>query len=222
MKANFADITIVLDSSSSMAGQREETLTILRKFVKDQADVPGEANLTLFQFSDGLPELIFSKPIKSVLASDFDQYYPNGYTALLDAMATVIDKTGNRLADMPEAIRPDRVCVVFVTDGEENRSRFFTKAQVDTRIAHQKQKYNWDFMYFGADQDAIAVGSSYGIDMANSLTFSKSKAGLNNTGDVFSNKMRSYRTSNYAVKSDALSFDGTDRALAVADDDSNK
>ena len=97
-------------------------------------------------------------------------------TALLDATGRLITDAGAALSALPENQRPGTVVVAIMTDGQENASREWTHAAVKALIEHQEQTYNWQFLYMGADQDAIEVGSSIGIARHNALTYSRSNA----------------------------------------------
>lgn len=92
-----------------------------------------------------------------------DDFYASGNTALLDAVSDAIDNIGNSLSAMNEASRPSKVIFTIITDGEENASRHTTKAWLSEKIKHQESKYNWTFIYLGANQDAFTNAQSIGI-----------------------------------------------------------
>ncbi len=104
-----------------------------------------------------------------------DTYQPRGSTPLLDALGQTIISTGRTLAAIPEAKRPDKVVFVVITDGEENASHQFTKARVKEMIDHQTGKYNWKFIYLGANQDAFAEAGAVGIAMATAANYSPAR-----------------------------------------------
>ena len=82
---------------------------------------------------------------------------------MLDAIGTTVDSVGNRLANTPEQERPYKVIVAIMTNGYENASQEYNKAQIKQKIEHQQEKYDWTFMFIGAGIDAITEGSSLGI-----------------------------------------------------------
>jgi hypothetical protein len=90
----------------------------------------------------------------------------------------VIDSTRERLAKLPAHERPDGVVMVIVTDGLENASTQFTKADLKKCIEHQKEKYNWKFIYLGANQDAILEGAQYGINKTDTSNFVYTNRGV--------------------------------------------
>jgi hypothetical protein len=101
---------------------------------------------------------------------------PRGGTALYDAVCIAIDTVGKRLAATPEKNRPGVVIVCIVTDGGENASTEFTYKDVNTRVDRQKNQYNWQFMYLGANQDAFAVAQALSFDVSKTSNFKTSNA----------------------------------------------
>ena len=93
---------------------------------------------------------------------------PRWGTALLDAVGKAINDTGQRLAAMPESERPGLVMMIIVTDGGENQSKEFTKKQIADMTKHQEDKYNWQFTYLGANQDAFAEAGGMGMSTGTS------------------------------------------------------
>jgi hypothetical protein len=101
---------------------------------------------------------------------------PRGSTALLDAMGRLVTDAGARLAALPEDQRPGTVVVAVMTDGLENASREWTHAGVRELVDQQTQAYGWQFLYMGADQDAVEVGTRLGIDAAHAMTWTRGSA----------------------------------------------
>ena len=190
-RENYADVTILLDRSGSMASCREGAVSGVNGFIADQKSVPGDGCWTLFTFDDHhhaaergeqFPHAVYSQmPQSQVRPLTAEQFVPRGNTALNDALAHVIDATGRRLASLPEHMRPSLVLVVVMTDGYENQSKNYPgpwgKEQVRARIAHQRDKYNWRFVFLGANMDAVAVGTSYGAMPDACFTYEHSNAG---------------------------------------------
>ena len=100
---------------------------------------------------------------------------PRGTTALLDSIGRLIGEAGQRLAALPEDRRPGTVVVGIMTDGMENASREWSHPRVKALIEQQTRDYQWQFLYLGADQDAIEVGASIGVSAANSVTYGRGK-----------------------------------------------
>ncbi|MCL4855279.1 MAG: hypothetical protein KJZ78_28285 [Bryobacteraceae bacterium] len=103
---------------------------------------------------------------------------PRGMTALLDAVGRAINETGERLSKLPEADRPGLVVFVVMTDGEENSSKEFTKPQIKKMIEEQTTRYQWQFTFLGADQDAFAEAADMGIAADGAANFAKGKVAV--------------------------------------------
>jgi hypothetical protein len=112
--------------------------------------------LTLVQFDTESTDVVHeSMPILEVPDLNHQTFQPRGGTPLLDALGQTIDSTGRALAAIPEANRPNKVVFVVITDGQENSSHQHTKTSVKERIDHQSSRYNWQFVFLGANQDAL-------------------------------------------------------------------
>ena len=160
MRADFTDITFVVDRSGSMAAIRDDAEGGVNAFVAEQAKAPGEALLTLVQFDTEYEFVHKGMPIHEVGKFEL---HPRGSTALLDAVGRAVNETGERLANMAEADRPGLVIFVIVTDGQENSSKEFTKQQIKEMIERQQNVYSWHFTFLGANQDSFAEAGGMGI-----------------------------------------------------------
>lgn len=165
----YVDITLILDESGSMGPLQDETISSLNKFLEDQRKIPGDCLLSVIKFNERQHPLFLGRTIQDVRDFTRLNYTPNGYTALLDAVGVAIDETGSRLRHMPEPMRPGKVVFVIVTDGQENMSHKYTKAQVKEAIERQTSQWNWEFVYMGANVDAFAEASSLGIGRLNTM-----------------------------------------------------
>lgn len=164
MKDNFTSINVVLDRSGSMGGFTGDTIGGFNTFLKEQKAVPGEALFTLALFDHEYTLIHDCVPIAQVPELTNTTYVPRGSTALLDALGRTITATGAKLAAMKEEDRPSKVLFVVITDGEENASREFIHAKIMEMIKHQTEVYKWQFIYLGANQDAIQAGNKMGFN----------------------------------------------------------
>jgi hypothetical protein len=245
MKQDYTHIAVVLDSSGSMASILDDTIGGFNVFLKGQKEAEGEATLTLVEFAPrsggwlqpgNIPwvqpnSLDFGKPdgvninvkldftpIKAVPELTKKNYIPSGGTPLLDTIAETIIRTGKSLAAMPESLRPAKVLFVIITDGEENESRVYNHQRVMEMIKHQSIVYKWEFMYLGANQDAIQVGASFGVSAARSMSYGTSKAEVHDTYNVLASKTMAFRSAgNAAEVQAALNFTEEERKSAVKD-----
>ncbi len=213
MNKNLTDITILLDRSGSMESVRKDTIGGFNTFLKAQKELEGEAVLTLVQFDDQYEVCYSAVPIKEVKELTTETFVPRGWTALLDAIGKTISSTGERLAKMSEKDRPEQVIFVILTDGDENYSKEYTKSVVNEAIKIQTNTYNWDFVFLGANQDAIKVGGSYGILKGNSMSFAANSQGTMDSFAAVSSSIGSYRSGNTTMKTQF--FSDEDRAKQV-------
>ncbi|QGH76407.1 hypothetical protein SEA_DAUBENSKI_100 [Streptomyces phage Daubenski] len=183
------DIVLIVDRSGSMATIQMEAETAINQFLKDQKAVEGDVFVTFVQF-DNKYDLVFEKVNLPNIPRV--QIEPRGMTALLDAIGrTVVNYVP----------RTEKTIFVIMTDGLENASQEWTNTAVKNLIDEEKQ-HGSEFVYLGANQDAVAVGAKMGIPVASSLTFAADKAGL----DAVSRSMTSYVT---ATRS-GLAYEFTD------------
>jgi hypothetical protein len=166
------DLNLVLDASASMSQVFQETLNGFNGYLKEQKQHPESARISLYQFNTSYRTIYANSNLIEAPELSSLNYKPSGFTALLDAIGNTINNTGQRLEHMWEGDRPQQVMIVIITDGLENASRAFNKSQIMNMISHQEQKYNWQFVYIGANLDAIVEGDKYGsILSSNSLSF---------------------------------------------------
>jgi uncharacterized protein YegL len=194
MKKDYTDIIIVLDRSGSMQSVRTDTIGGVNKFIEEQQKVPGEATFSLFQFDHEYERVLNAVPIRSAKQLTPETYAPRGNTCLYGAIGCAIHETGERLKSLAESDRPEKVVFVIVTDGEENSShkhewsQKHTAASIKETIERQSSTYKWQFVYIGANQDAITNAQSIGVNAANALNYSANTDGTRSLyGDLSSN-----------------------------------
>jgi hypothetical protein len=170
---NLSHIYFLLDRSGSMTSIRTETIAGFDAFIAEQRKVPGQCQVTLAQFDDQYDVVYVDRDVHDVPTLELT---PRGSTALLDALGRLIVTAAERLDALPEDKRPGSVVVGVMTDGYENASRDWTHERIKALIEKQTRDFNWEFLYLGADQDAIEEGSKMGFAAAKSVTYSRGKA----------------------------------------------
>jgi len=190
---NQTNITILLDRSGSMSDIRDDTTGGFNSFLTDQKELPEGATLTLVQFDNEYEVNYTDIPLQMVKDLDTKTYQPRGSTALLDALGRSIINLGNRLENIQEEERPEKVTFVVITDGYENASREFTKSKIAEMIKHQKEKYSWNFIFLGANMDAVREGTSYNMDGGKTLTFQATGDGIRKSFGSLSTSVKKYR-----------------------------
>ena len=217
-RADLTDITFVLDRSGSMQSIKSATIESFNGFVQSQRAGDGTAQLSLVQFDDHYEPNYLAIPIDQTPELNEVTYVPRASTALLDAIGRTVQLTGERLRDMPENERPGTVVFVTLTDGYENASREYTLQRVNDMICEQRDKYSWQFIFLGANQDAIATAAKMGMGAGQSMTFAASPSGTHGVLNAFDKKMHLLRTSKSLGMVDAIvEFDEEDRNAAAAE-----
>jgi uncharacterized protein YegL len=190
---NLTHLYLLLDRSGSMQSIKADTEGGFAAFVEEQKRTPGECRVTLAQFDNHYDVVYADRPLADVPALDLQ---PRGSTALLDAMGKLITDAGAKLAALHEEQRPDSVIVAIMTDGYENASQEWTHPAIKALVEQQTNQFGWQFLYMGADQDAIEVGRNIGIAAAHSVTYGRGKS-----QDVMASasaKISEYRTARAA------------------------
>lgn len=173
---NETEIVVIIDRSGSMAGKEEDVIGGYAQLVEDQKKLPGECRWTTVLFDDQYEVLLSGAAIGDVPPLE---YSVRGMTALHDAIGRTVKLVGERLH---QENFQGKVIVAIMTDGCENASKEYTLQQVRDMITHQESKYGWEFLYFGANQDAFEEGTKYGMKAQNIANYEASKQG---TRDAF-------------------------------------
>lgn len=200
----YTHISVIVDRSGSMRGLEKDMIGGLKSFFKDQAKIEGICKVDYAQFDTEYEEVFTD----TLVASAKPVLEPRGFTALHDALGKNITNLKAKFKAMPKEERPDNVIVIVVTDGGENSSREFNAAQVKALVEKRRKKDDWQFVFLGANQDAVTNGTSLGFARGSSMTFD-----THNTTTTLS--AASAYTTNYRMAG-AASFTDEDRVSAMA------
>ena len=163
MKKNLTELVFILDKSGSMSGLEKDTIGGFNSMLDQQRKVDGECVITTVLF-DNRYELLHDRiDIRAVQPITGKEYFVGGSTALLDAIGRTIHKIDTAQKNTTEDYRAEKVMFVIITDGEENASRHFSSAQIRQMIQHQKERYGWEFIFLGANIDAVETAGRFGI-----------------------------------------------------------
>ena len=164
MKKNLTELVFILDKSGSMSGLEKDTIGGFNSMLEQQRKVDGECVITTVLF-DNRYELLHDRiDIRAVQPITGKEYFVGGSTALLDAIGRTIHKIDTAQKNTTEEYRAEKVMFVIITDGEENASRCYSSAQIRQMIQHQKERYGWEFIFLGANIDAVETAGRFGID----------------------------------------------------------
>ena len=177
MKKGLTEMVFILDRSGSMAGLESDTIGGFNGMLNSQRQVEGEAVVTTVLFDDQYELLHDRIPLDGVASMTDKQYYVRGCTALLDAMGRTIQKIANVQNNTAEAMRAEKVIFVITTDGLENASREYGYPQIRQMI-QAKQKEGWEFIFLGANMDAVSEGAKMGIRADRAATYSCDSIGV--------------------------------------------
>ncbi len=205
MNKNLTEIAFILDRSGSMSTVATHAINAFNAFLQDQQTTPGQGRLTLVLFDDECNVLLENVPVAEALPLTTVSYEPRGTTALLDAIGRTIDSMGGRLARTPEASRPGSVIIAIFTDGLENASRAYTWRVVSDLIKRQTREYSWEFLFLGANQDAIATAAQLNITAGNASAWTADGVGVRASTAAFSRKASALRTLATGIVSEELS-----------------
>jgi len=163
MNKNLTEIVFILDRSGSMSGLESDTIGGFNSMIEKQKKEEGQAIVSTVLFDDRMKVLHDRVEIRKVRKMTDKDYYVRGCTALLDAVGGAIKHIGNVHKYAREEDRPAKTLFVITTDGMENASKEYDYKKVKKMIENQKKKYNWEFLFLGANIDAAEVADRMGI-----------------------------------------------------------
>ena len=212
MKKNLTELVFILDRSGSMQGLESDTIGGFNSMLNKQKGLEGTALVTTVLFSDGwhlLHDRVVIDGVQSLTPRDYEV---GGRTALLDAIGMTVEKIQNAQRHTADAERPEKTVFVITTDGQENASRAFSRAAIRKLIEEREQKDEWEFLFLGANMDAIAAAEDIGIRASHSVQYMSDSQGTEINYDAVSSALEQLRShqplaSNWksAVESDFMS-----------------
>ena len=177
MKKNLTEMVFILDKSGSMAGLEADTIGGFNGMIERQRKEAGEALVSTVLFSNDSTVIHDRVDLRKLEPLTDRQYYVGGCTALIDAIGGAIHHIGNVHKYAREEDRPEHTIFVITTDGMENASRHYTSDEVKAMVKRQKEKYGWEFLFLGANIDAVETASHFGIDEDRAVTFCNDSMG---------------------------------------------
>lgn len=171
MKKNLSEIVFILDRSGSMRGLESDTIGGFNAMLERQQKEDGEAYISTVLFDSSSSVLHDRADVRSVPPMTERDYSVRGCTALLDAVGDAIHHIGNvHKYARPEDV-PEHTLFVITTDGMENASRRYSAERIKQMIHRQKEKYGWEFIFLGANIDAVETAGSFGIGSDRAVNF---------------------------------------------------
>ena len=176
MKKNLTEMVFILDRSGSMAGLEADTIGGFNSMIERQKKQPGEALVSTVLFSGDSTVLYDRVDLEKIEPMTDKQYYVGGCTALIDAIGGAIHHIGNIHKYAREEDVPEHTVFVITTDGMENSSREYSSDKVKKMIEKKKGK-GWEFLFLGANIDAIETAGRFGIAKENAVNYHCDAAG---------------------------------------------
>ena len=182
MKNNITELVFILDRSGSMSGLEGDTIGGFNSLIEKQREQEGECFVSVVLF-DNESEVLYDRvKLTNVRKMTRDDYTVRGCTALIDAIGGAIHHIGNiHKYARPEDV-PDHTMFVIMTDGMENASRRYSSSKVKQMIQHEKEKYGWEFLFIGANIDAVQTAGRFGIGANRAVNYHADSCG---TGVVY-------------------------------------
>ena len=195
MKKNLTELVFILDKSGSMSGLESDTIGGYNSFLQKQQEQPGECRITTVLFDNDYELLHDRIDLMAVSPITEKEYQIGGSTALLDAIGRTIHKIGKVQRITADAYRAEKVMFVIITDGEENASREYSAQKVKAQVERQKKRYGWEFIFLGANIDAVQTAGRFGINADRAVDYLADSAGTNLNFQMVSETVLAYRDS---------------------------
>lgn len=194
MKNEMTELVFILDKSGSMAGLEKDTIGGFNALVEKQHKLQGDVRVTTVLFNQSYELLHDRISLKGISPLTEDDYEIGGTTALLDAIGSTVQKIANAQKRTMEEERADKVMFVITTDGMENASCEYNYKKINEMIASQKQKFNWEFIFLGANIDAVATARQFGVEEEFAVEYHADPEGTQLNYQVLSEAVSSFRT----------------------------
>ena len=193
MNEKLTELVFILDRSGSMAGLESDTIGGFNSLIDRQRKEEGEALISAVLFDDKAEVLYDRIPVNRIEPMNDSQYYVRGCTALLDALGGAIHHIGNVHKYAREEDRPVKTIFIITTDGLENASRIYSYDKVKAMVERQRERYGWEFLFLGANMDAIAAAGRFGIQADRAVNYECDGAGTQLNYDVLSETITQVR-----------------------------
>ena len=205
MRKGLTELVFILDRSGSMSGLEADTIGGFNSLIAKQKKEEGTALISTVLFDDQAEVLYDRISLDRIEPMNDRQYYVRGCTALLDALGGAIHHIGNVHKYAREEDRPEKTIFIITTDGMENSSHRYTYDKVKKMVERQRDKYGWEFLFLGANIDAIEVAGRFGVQANRAVNYECDSEGTQLNYEVLSKAVSRVRTC--AAPTAAMAFD---------------
>lgn len=210
---NLTLIAFLLDRSGSMQSIKSDVVGGFDAFLAEQRAGEGDCRVTLAQFDDQYEVVYRAVPVSEVPPLVLN---PRNSTALLDSMGKLITDTAAEISALAEDDKPGSVIIAMMTDGLENASHEWSRPAIKSLVEQQTNEFGWEFLYMGADQDAVEVGKDLGVKAEQAVTYSRGKS--REAMAAMSGNVRGYRTAKIVDAAAAMPAFTEDQRSDLTDD----
>lgn len=193
MKKGLTEVVFILDRSGSMSGLEADTIGGFNSMINKQKKEEGEAIISTVLFDDESDVLYDRVDVKKVEPMNDNQYFVRGCTALLDAIGGAINHIGNIHKYAREEDVPEKTLFIITTDGMENASQNYSYDKVKKMVKRQTDKYGWEFLFLGANIDAISVAGQFGIAKERAINYHSDTVGTQVNYEAINNTVSAFR-----------------------------
>ena len=203
-KSRKVEVVFILDRSGSMSGLETDTIGGFNATLKKQKEEPGEVLWSTVLFDDKHEVIHDRLPIKKINKLTEKEYYVRGCTALLDAIGRAINHIGNIHKHARKEDVPEKTIFIITTDGMENASREYQYKDINSMINRQQEKYGWEFLFLGANMDAVNEAARIGIRKERAATYLNDAKGIKTNYRSVSGAISSLRKNSLKVNEDVF------------------
>ena len=193
MRKNLTEMVFILDKSGSMSGLEQDTIGGFNGMIERQKKEDGEALVSTVLFSNESTVIHDRLDLRKVEPLTDRQYYVGGCTALIDAIGQAIHHIGNVHKYAREEDVPEHTVFVITTDGMENASHRYSSDEVKHMVNRQKEKYGWEFLFLGANIDAVETAARFGISEDRAANYRNDSRGQQLNYEAMDDAIRSVR-----------------------------
>ncbi|MDO5540519.1 MAG: hypothetical protein Q4F83_10680 [Eubacteriales bacterium] len=193
MRKGLTEVVFILDRSGSMSGLETDTIGGFNSMIQKQKREEGEALISTVLFDDRIDVIYDRVPVESIEAMTDKQYFVRGCTALLDALGGAVHHIANVHKYAREEDRPEKTLFIITTDGMENASRRYSYEKVKQMVEKEKEKYGWEFLFLGANIDAVSAAGRFGISADRAIDYECDQKGTLLNYEVLSETISAVR-----------------------------